>query len=84
LDFVPAPLKRCFRLTKQGDSFFNLVSVLQGVNPHKRSDSANFWLPLARYTEPKAGADQQGSDDQKAKERTKPSAKKRMHVPLHS
>jgi hypothetical protein len=84
LDFVPASLKRGFRLTKHGNGFLKLLLVLRGVNPHKSSDGANFWLTLARRSGRKSAADQQGSDDQKAEERTKPSAKKRMHVPLHS
>jgi hypothetical protein len=82
LDFVPASLKRSFRLTKHGNGFPKLLSVLRGVNPHKSGDGANFWLTLARRSGREAAADEQGSDDQKAKEATKPPAEKRMHAPL--
>jgi hypothetical protein len=81
---IPASLKRGFRLTKHSDTFLNLLSVLRGVNPHKSGDGANSWFTLARRSGRMAATDQQGSDDQKAKERTKPPARKQMHLPLHS
>jgi hypothetical protein len=81
LDFVAAFFKCGLRLTKHGDSFLDLLSVLGGFNPHKSSDGADFRPSLAPQSRRNPDAYQRGCDHEKEKERTAASVKKRMHAP---